>query len=441
MARLDFSADDWQALVSHLLRDRLEQGAFCLAEPVCSRGELRLLVREVVPVPPGRLIAQTGSYLETDPLFFAPIVKRARAERYSLVIAHSHPVSHGRVAFSSIDDGGEAELIPKVQARAPSLPHATLVVAHNTAAGRIYETGENTPAVASVHVIDMPLREIGPGGEVAHSGRKARRFDRQLRAWGQDVQERLGSLRVGVVGHGGTGSHVALQLRHLGIPTLVVDPDRVDETSLNRLVGSTTADAETSVTKVGIAARSSRALGHEMQTLARSVLEQETALAVANCDVVFGCTDDLASRKLLNRLALQYYIPLIDLGMDLERGADGALRNGAGRVTLVLPDGPCLHRAGVLVGDEPPAGYVADDPRPAVIAFNGVISSLAVVTLLALAGAIPMSETRQVNYLPFKARLMHESIRGLCADCIDIRGVGASRPLPWSYGEAAEGAA
>ena len=233
---------------------------------------------------------------------------------------------------------------------------------------------------------------------------------------------------------------MALQLRHLGIPTLVVDPDRVDETSLNQLVSSTTADAELSVTKVGIAARSS--LRHEMPN---------------TCALRAGAGDCPRGRQLRRRVPqhrrsrvaqapeptpLQYYIPLIDLGMDLERGADGPLRNRAGRVTLVLPDGPCLHRAGVLVGDDTPAGYVADDPRPAVIAFNGVISSLAVVTLLALAGAIPMSETRQVNYLPFKARLMHESIRGLCADPIDIRGVGASRRRCHNpYGEALEGAA
>ena len=37
--------------------------------------------------------------------------------------------------------------------------------------------------------------------------------------------------------------------------------------------------------------------------------------------------------------------------MDLERD-DAALRTAAGRVTLVLPEGPCLHRAGVLVADE-----------------------------------------------------------------------------------------
>ncbi len=123
--------------------------------------------------------------------------------------------------------------------------------------------------------------------------------------------------------------------------------------------------------------------------------------------------------------------------MDLERAGDGTLRAAAGRVTLVLPDGPCLHRAGVLVGDEVPAGYVSDDPRPAVIAFNGVVSSLAVATLLALVGAFPLQAARQVFYRPLEARLQHDAVTGLCLDCAEIRGVGASRPLPWDY-EAAQ---
>ncbi len=82
--------------------------------------------------------------------------------------------------------------------------------------------------------------------------------------------------------------------------------------------------------------------------------------------------------------------------MDLERADDGTLRAAAGRVTLVLPDGPCLHRAGILVGDEVAPGYVTDDPRPAVIAFNGVVSSLGVATLLALVGAFPLQAARQI---------------------------------------------
>jgi hypothetical protein len=435
-ARLDFTAPEWEALNSHLLQDELEQAAYCLAEPVAQGDVLRLLVREVITVPPDRLIRQTSAYLETDPVFLAPILKRARSDRYALVIAHSHPFSHGRVGFSSIDDGGEAELIPKVRARAPQLPHAALVVAHGAAAARVYLPDDDEPVAATVRVIGMPIVDLGPQGNIAASSTSDRRFDRQVLVWGEDVQRRLGELRVGVVGNGGTGSHASQQLLHLGIgSTYVIDTDVLDETSLNRVVGGTAADVDAETPKVEIARRTAAALGRDehVEVEPRSALEQEVAFELARCDTIFGCTDNLASRRLLNRLALQYYVPLIDVGMDLERGDDGALRNAAGRVTLVLPDGPCLHRAGVLVGDEAPPGYVTDDPRPAVVAFNGVVSSLGVATLLALVGAFPLVAARQIFYRPLQARLMHDDVTGLCPDCAEIRGVGGSRPLPWDY--------
>jgi hypothetical protein len=87
----------------------------------------------------------------------------------------------------------------------------------------------------------------------------------------------------------------------------------------------------------------------------------------------------------------------------------------------------------VLVGDEVPPGYVTDDPRPAVVAFNGVVSSLGVATMLALFGAFPLQAARQIFYRPLQARLMHDDVTGLCADCSEIRGVGGSRALPWDY--------
>lgn len=435
MTCIDFSAADWAALEQHLLVNQLEQGAFCLAEPVNEGDALRLLVREVIPVPPDRLLQQSGTYLETDPVFFAPVVKRARTERYSLVVAHSHPFARTSVAFSPIDDRGEAALIPSIQARVPGLPHAALVIGHDIAAARVYEPEQTRSVETGVRVIGVPIRDIHAHHRSEGTSDCGGRFDRQLRVWGPKVQQRLASLRVGVVGHGGIGSQVAQQLHHLGVETLVVDPDVVDETSLNRLVGATAADARARHPKTAVSERVATSLEQNSRALSASVLDRPIALLLSQCDIVFGCTDDLASRRLLNRLALQYYRPLIDLGMDLELGRDGALRNGAGRVTLVLPDGPCLHRAGVLVGHDTKTGYVRGDtdPRPAVIAFNGVVASLGITTLLALIGAIPAHAATQINYLPLKGRLMHETITGLCPDCEEIRAAGASRALPWDY--------
>lgn len=77
------------------------------------------------------------------------------------------------------------------------------------------------------------------------------RFDRQIRVFGQAGQRALGKLVVGIVGLGGIGSLVFILLVRLGVLRMVaVDPDTVEETNLNRLAGSTIADAENRTPKV-----------------------------------------------------------------------------------------------------------------------------------------------------------------------------------------------
>ena len=69
------------------------------------------------------------------------------------------------------------------------------------------------------------------------------RDDRQVRAFGEPGQRLLRRLHFAVIGAGGTGSLVCQQLAHLGASCItVVDPDLVEETNLNRLVGSIPSD-------------------------------------------------------------------------------------------------------------------------------------------------------------------------------------------------------
>ena len=65
------------------------------------------------------------------------------------------------------------------------------------------------------------------------------RFDRQRQIFGDGGQERLGSATVGVVGGGGLGSFVVLELAYLGVGRIViVDDDFLEPSNRNRLVGA-----------------------------------------------------------------------------------------------------------------------------------------------------------------------------------------------------------
>src|SRR6185312_10731205 len=64
-------------------------------------------------------------------------------------------------------------------------------------------------------------------------------FDRNVRAFGPIIQDTLRSLRVGIVGCGGTGSATAEQLVRLGVRTFtLVDPEELAESNVTRLYGS-----------------------------------------------------------------------------------------------------------------------------------------------------------------------------------------------------------
>ena len=77
------------------------------------------------------------------------------------------------------------------------------------------------------------------------------RFSRQIPLLGPDAQAAIAAMRVGLVGAGGTGSHVCLDLAYLGFRDFVIlDDDLVDTTNLNRLVTADQADLQSPKTIV-----------------------------------------------------------------------------------------------------------------------------------------------------------------------------------------------
>src|SRR5690242_13972898 len=82
------------------------------------------------------------------------------------------------------------------------------------------------------------------------------RYSRNEALFGAEGQRRIGETKVGIVGLGGLGSHVAQQLAYLGVEDYgLVDFDIVTNSSLNRLVGAEDADVETATKKIDVAKR------------------------------------------------------------------------------------------------------------------------------------------------------------------------------------------
>jgi molybdopterin-synthase adenylyltransferase len=78
---------------------------------------------------------------------------------------------------------------------------------------------------------------------------------------GPDSDVDLLEATIGLIGLGGGGSRFAQQCAHLGIGGYVpCDPDIIEDTNTNRLIGGTLADVQQKLAKVSIAERTIRAL-------------------------------------------------------------------------------------------------------------------------------------------------------------------------------------
>lgn len=197
---------------------------------------------------------------------------------------------------------------------------------------------------------------------------------------GATSERDLKSAKVGVIGLGGGGSHVVQQLAHLGVANYVlVDPDTIDETNLNRLVGGTLEDVKRGTLKVEIAERVIRAVVADANIATRPAQWQEVSKELQTCDVLIGCLDAVAAKDQLDKLCQRFLIPYIDIGMDVHKLGAGFLISG--QVVLITPGSTCLRCMG-LVTDEALAqearNYGAAGGKPQVVWPNGLLASTAV---------------------------------------------------------------
>jgi molybdopterin/thiamine biosynthesis adenylyltransferase len=363
----------------------------------------------------------------------AAVTQRARKSGESLVFVHSHPFSLNE--FSSVDDAGEKLLSEFLTYRTPGTLHATLLITPDATIARVLGGGDF-------------LEVVGIGPEIAW-GREADAsdgdpvFDRQVRAFGAAGQSRLGGMRVGIVGLGGTGSVVLEQLAHLGVKDfLLIDPDVVDRTNLNRLIGASPSDVNER--KVEVAAAHAMRINPKIQieSIFGSVLLASVAEELSDTDFVFCCTDSHGSRAVLNQFAYQYLVPVIDMGVAIV-AAGGKISHITGRTQMLAPGLGCLIcgdllnpeavRIDLLTEHERAADpYITGvhESAPAVISLNATIASMAVTMFLSAALGIP-SRARLINYNGMTGNTRAAAI-GQQASCIACSFRGAlARASEW----------
>lgn len=368
----------------------IEGAAFLLCGQSVSDDAVKLIAHAVVPIAKEDYLRREAYGLSIASAALTRVAKLARYEGLSVVFAHSHP--EGVPEFSDQDDREEARLLPFLQARVPGRVHGTLVLTEEQIQGRLYMPEQ--VKVDEVIAVGDRLRSWTPRGveEVQPF------FDRQVRAFGPDIQRLLKRLRVGVVGVGGTGSPVAEQLCRLGVGHLrLFDGDVFDSTNVNRVYGSKLGDQGRPKVDIARDHLQAMGLGTTVEVVDKHITVEASARALRDCDIVFGCTDKELPRAILGQLAVRYCMPVFDLGV-LVDSKGGCINGVHGRVTTLMPGEACLFCRGRITPEairiealsdedrrsQAKDGYAPelDEPAPAVIAFTTATASAAVMELL-----------------------------------------------------------
>ncbi|MCX7994047.1 MAG: ThiF family adenylyltransferase [Fimbriimonadales bacterium] len=405
----------WTRLRATLLADcSVETKCFLLCRTLESESRVVFLAREVVPVSEEAYAERSASLVETRPEFVYNLLLRCAREGYSLLEAHTHPWSVNP-RFSAIDDRSDLQKFQTTQRMSPPFRHGSLVFGNDMSfEGRFwdYQRARIAPIVR-LRVLRAPLEtRYGTGQKPLWLDEAEQTvYDRQIRAFGAEGQAMLSHLRVALVGAGGLGSQIAHALALLGVgQILLIDPDRLELSNLNRVVGASYAQAQRGWRKVRVLAqRLNRARPPEARTITPLPYDARSPKALSHllgCDVIIGAVDSAVVRQYLNTVAMVALIPYLDAGVGV-RSKDGKLAQGGGQVQTIIPgETACLacvergirqsveeqltphQRALSLLG-----GYIQGEPipNPQVVFLNGVVGNLLAWELVKLAtGCAPV---------------------------------------------------
>jgi adenylyltransferase/sulfurtransferase len=159
---------------------------------------------------------------------------------------------------------------------------------------------------------------------------------------GQEGQEKLKRSRVAIAGAGGLGSPIAIYLTAAGIGMIrMIDHDQVTLSNLNRQILHWEEDIGRK--KVDSAREKLRNLNREVKIegIAETITESNVSKLVGGCDVIVDAMDNIPTRYILNRCAIEKQIPFVH----------GAVNGFEGRVMTILPGKTaclrCLYRGPV----------------------------------------------------------------------------------------------
>jgi molybdopterin-synthase adenylyltransferase len=247
------------------------------------------------------------------------------------------------------------------------------------------------------------------------------RYDRQMRLFGAEGQQRIRAANIVLLATGGNGTHVVQQLAYAGVRNWTfVEFDTVEDTNLNRLVGAVPDDVGTE--KIKLASRTVTALHPDAEPveIAGRVgdpdVHDDICAALATATLAIGCFDLESPRLEAVKLCSQAGVPYLDLASEVITGTDGEESTYGGRVVFSHDGTGCLVCLDLVdlaevARERMPSSQRAERDRmygldaddlggsgPSVVTINGVVASLACTEALIFLTRL-REPARQVTYI------------------------------------------
>ncbi|MBL4783282.1 MAG: molybdopterin-synthase adenylyltransferase MoeB [Porticoccaceae bacterium] len=213
-----------------------------------------------------------------------------------------------------------------------------------------------------------------------------KRYTRQLLlpSFGFDGQEQLAASTVLVLGVGGLGCAAAQYLCTAGVGRLIlVDDDSVELSNLPRQVLH--GESDIGRLKVVSALDTLQQLNPavSIETVAQRLDDEALLGKIKNCSVVLDCSDNLATRRQLNRLCYRGKTPLVS----------GAAIRFEGQVAVypMTASAPCYECLSQRFGEQQ-LSCVESGVLAPLVGVVGSLQALEAIKLLSGVGTVPVGK-------------------------------------------------
>ena len=340
MWKVVFNKKLFEELNKFLFQTKKENGCFLLGDSFTTKkGQNTVLIKKIIKPNKDSWDYNSEQSLAPSSTFVNYAVGLAEEQNSSLIFVHTHPHPLHPATFSFIDEKTNRELFDNLE-QILDEPLGSFVFSRHGICGIMHKNGKTKP-VSRIMVSGHILNEYdGVGFESKTKLNK--KFDRQYNAIGKLQQKTLQNMTVSVVGAGGTGSAVAVQLARMEVRNLqLFDHDIITETNVPRVYGSTDNDCGKS--KVQVLKNHIKSFSKtKVDTFQADITKSDVTDALLDSDVIFACTDNLTSRDKLNDISIKYSIPLVDIGCRIDLNKQKIIEQAIIKVQVVTPEDACL---------------------------------------------------------------------------------------------------